>query len=54
MNFREMRESTSLQIDRQKGRGAGVGGHDGVEGRPGGVDLFGAFSSITLHYDGEN
>ena len=32
----------------------GLGGDDGLEPPPQDVDLFGAFSSITLHYDGES
>ncbi|KAI0921554.1 serine/threonine protein kinase, AGC [Taiwanofungus camphoratus] len=32
----------------------GLGADDGLEPPPQDVDLFGAFSSITLHYDGES
>ncbi|CCM01687.1 uncharacterized protein FIBRA_03751 [Fibroporia radiculosa] len=32
----------------------GLGGDDGMEPPPTEVDLFGAFSSMTLHYDGED
>ncbi|KAJ7276231.1 kinase-like domain-containing protein [Mycena haematopus] len=42
VNFRQMKESHSLQLD---------GEHEGrIEG---GGDLFGGFSSVTLHYDGD-
>lgn len=79
VNFRQLRESNSLQLDKQHShvpippspglRGVagamsqpgtpGLGGDDGMEiaGTAAGsqeVDLFGAFSSITLHYDGES
>ena len=72
VNFRQMRESDSLHLEKQhthipgspgpiKGvAGAGVpgtpglGGDDGLELPPQDVDLFGAFSSITLHYDDED
>ena len=70
VNFRQIRESDSLHLERQqphipgspniKGV-AGAGGvpgtpglDDGMEPPPPEVDLFGAFSSITLHYDGED
>lgn len=77
VNFRQMRESDSLHLERQHnhipgspgaahapfkgvaGAGApgtpGLGGDDGMEPPPPApdADLFGAFSSITLHYDGE-
>ncbi|PSR73637.1 hypothetical protein PHLCEN_2v10556 [Hermanssonia centrifuga] len=32
----------------------GLGGDDGMDISPHDADLFGAFSSITLHYDGES
>ncbi|KAJ3521973.1 hypothetical protein NM688_g8942 [Phlebia brevispora] len=32
----------------------GLGGDDGMDISPQDADLFGAFSSITLHYDGES
>ena len=74
VNFRQMRESDSLHLERQHnhipgspsppfmgvaGAGAvpgtpGLGGDDGMEPPPAPPDLFGAFSSITLHYDGED
>lgn len=70
VNFRNLRESSSLQFETQGVAGAGVGGvagtaglaglagADGTEGGPdaageGERDLFGAFSSVTLKYDGE-
>ncbi|EKM59681.1 uncharacterized protein PHACADRAFT_250330 [Phanerochaete carnosa HHB-10118-sp] len=70
VNFRQIRESDSLHLERQhthipgspniKGV-AGAGGvpgtpglDDGIEPPPPEVDLFGAFNSITLHYDGED
>ncbi|KAJ7283827.1 AGC/RSK protein kinase [Mycena rebaudengoi] len=43
VNFRHMKESTSLDLDLQTGLS--------VPGTP--SDLFGGFSSVTLHYDGE-
>ncbi|OSC99179.1 Pkinase-domain-containing protein [Trametes coccinea BRFM310] len=66
VNFRQMHESTSLQLEKQSsahfkavaGSGVpgtpGLGGDDGLEPSPQGVDEFSAFSSITLHYDGES
>lgn len=80
VNFRQMRESNSLHLEKQQphvppspgpphaqlrgvagaGIGApgtpGLGGDDGMDTAPlcQEVDLFGAFSSITLHYDGES
>ncbi|KAL6299122.1 kinase-like domain-containing protein [Sparassis latifolia] len=82
VNFRQMKESSSLHLERQHSQspqyphpnglhaqsqphlhgvaGAGVpgtpglGADDGLEPPPQDVDLFGAFSSITLHYDGES
>jgi len=62
-NFREMKESNSLHLDDQR---QGVGGVTGTGGAGFTVDdeefecaaqngdLFGAFSSVTLHYDGDN
>ncbi|KAJ7499082.1 Pkinase-domain-containing protein [Mycena latifolia] len=41
VNFRHMKESNSLQLERQ---------NSAVES---GGDLFGGFSSVTLHYDGD-
>ncbi|KAI0346733.1 Pkinase-domain-containing protein [Trametopsis cervina] len=75
VNFRQMRESNSLHLDKQQvvppspgpphaqiravaGTSVpgtpGLGGDDGLEPPPSDVDLFGQFSSITLHYDGES
>ncbi|KAI0676875.1 kinase-like domain-containing protein [Trametes maxima] len=66
VNFRQMHESTSLQLEKQNsshikgvaGSGVpgtpGLGGDDGLEPSPQSVDEFSAFSSITLHYDGES
>ncbi|OBZ77065.1 Serine/threonine-protein kinase nrc-2 [Grifola frondosa] len=70
VNFRQMNESTSLQLEKQStpqphaikavaGAGVpgtpGLGGDDGMEAPPPDVvDQFSAFSSITLHYDGES
>ncbi|KAJ7228823.1 AGC/RSK protein kinase [Mycena pura] len=45
-NFRHMKESHSLQLD---GEGEGWRGPE-----TGDRDLFGGFSSVTLHYDGVN
>ncbi|KAF7355173.1 Serine/threonine-protein kinase nrc-2 [Mycena sanguinolenta] len=41
VNFRNMKESHSLQLEVEP------------EGRIEGADLFGGFSSVTLHYDGD-
>lgn len=70
MNFRQLHESTSLHLERQHSvnpGGASLPGTPGAEGEGGAgdglaggllsaqdADLFGAFSSITLHYDGES
>lgn len=65
VNFRQMHESTSLNLEKQsihiKGVAGssvpgtpGLGGEDGLEPSPQGVDEFSAFSSITLQYDGES
>jgi protein-serine/threonine kinase len=61
VNFRHMKESNSLHLDDQI---VGVAGAspNGMPDTPGYdeldattvVDLFGAFSSVTLHYDGES
>ncbi len=57
VNFRRMEESTSLHLEKQENATqAGVqtpGTPDDLEPTSGG-DLFGAFSSITLHHDGDN
>ncbi|KAF8592497.1 Pkinase-domain-containing protein [Ramaria rubella] len=49
VNFRELRESASLDFERQVGS---VPGTPGVEERVE-TDLFGGFSSVTLKHDGE-
>ncbi|KAJ6629158.1 kinase-like domain-containing protein [Mycena sp. CBHHK59/15] len=46
VNFRHMKESHSLQLEE------GDGSYPGTP-MSGGGDLFGGFSSVTLHYDGE-
>jgi len=47
-NLRHIKESTSLHLEEQSGSGSsGKGGGLGTD------DLFGAFSSVTLHYDGD-
>lgn len=61
VNFRHIKESNSLHLDDQI---VGVAGASptGMSETPGDdeldsttiVDLFGAFSSVTLHYDGES
>lgn len=57
VNFRRMEESTSLHLENQQNTtqlGTQTPGTpDGLEPTSGG-DLFGAFSSITLHHDGDN
>ncbi|KAF9221874.1 Pkinase-domain-containing protein [Gyrodon lividus] len=59
VNFRHLKESRSLHLEEQFGVGAspippGTPGHDdGLDSPPDG-DLFGAFNSVTLHYDGES
>lgn len=57
VNFRRMEESTSLHLENQQNTtqlGAQTPGTpDGLEPTSGG-DLFGAFSSITLHHDGDS
>jgi len=56
VNFRRMEESTSLHLENQQNtaqRAAQAPGTpDGLEPASG-ADLFGAFSSITLHHDGD-
>jgi protein-serine/threonine kinase len=59
VNFRQMKESNSLHLDEQIIQGvAGAGvtpstpgltADDGMDAAD--ADLFGAFSSVTLHYD---
>jgi hypothetical protein len=54
VNFRRMEESTSLHLEKQQHAVMQTPGTpDGLEPASGG-DLFGAFSSITLHHDGDN
>jgi protein-serine/threonine kinase len=52
-----MEESTSLHLERQQNAAQAAmqtpGTPDGLEPASG-EDLFGAFSSITLHHDGDN
>lgn len=45
MNFRHLKESNSLHLEDQM---------KGMSLERGGEDLFGAFSSVTLHYDGDS
>ncbi|KAK0231093.1 AGC/RSK protein kinase [Armillaria fumosa] len=45
VNFRHLKESQSLHLEGAPGTSDGMGASD--------EDLFGAFSSVTLHYDGE-
>lgn len=65
VNFRRMEESTSLHLESQSSQikavaGAGVPQTPGTPGVDDGMepaadaDLFGAFSSITLHHDGDS
>lgn len=68
VNFRQMHESTSLQLEKQSSLtpikavagsalpgSPGLGGDDGLDPMsPRTVDEFSAFSSITLQYDGES
>jgi protein-serine/threonine kinase len=60
-NFRTLKESNSLHLDDQVVTAPGLpSGHRTRPGRTGsrrqtdGTDLFGAFSSVTLHYDGDS
>ena len=58
VNFRHLKESNSLHLEEQF---MGVVGVDAGPGTPGmddeldlpEGDLFGGFSSVTLHYDGD-
>lgn len=65
MNFRNMKESSSLDLDGTKrvpvpstpvpGTPGLFTTEDGMEPPPNPMDdLFIGFSSVTLHYDGEN
>jgi len=47
-NLRHIKESNSLHLEEQSGSGS-----SGKVGGAGTEDLFGAFSSVTLHYDGD-
>ncbi|KAG5648659.1 hypothetical protein DXG03_000005 [Asterophora parasitica] len=56
VNFRNLKESHSLHLEDQT---VAVGGspsrHPGTpDDEHGDEDLFGAFSSVTLHYDGDS
>ncbi|KAH9963166.1 Pkinase-domain-containing protein [Russula dissimulans] len=54
VNFRRIEESTSLHLENQQNTAAQTPGTpDGLDTSSGG-DLFGAFSSITLHHDGDS
>ena len=52
MNFRHLKESNSLHLEDQCLRSNGYS--KGMSMERGGEDLFGAFSSVTLHYDGDS
>lgn len=58
VNFRHLKESHSLHLeDQTQGPSShpstpGLPREDGMDGTS--DDLFGAFSSVTLHYDGDN
>lgn len=60
VNFRNLKESNSLHLDDQIATVAGRPfRHPGTPGldegiQADGTDLFGAFSSVTLHYDGDS
>ena len=53
VNFRQLKESNSLHLDDQYGCSQpgtpGLSIEDELDG-----DLFEAFNSVTLHYDGES
>ena len=52
-HFRHMKESQSLQLDREdQGEGTMTGSELADDGEAA-KDLFEAFSSVTLHHDGE-
>ena len=60
-NFRSLKESNSLHLDDQNVPGAGLPSRHRTRrrrrddvGQADGTDLFGAFSSVTLHYDGDS
>jgi len=52
VNFRHLKESNSLHLEDQCMRSNGY--RRGMRRERGGEDLFGAFSSVTLHYDGDS
>lgn len=55
-NFRHLKESNSLHLEEQMPTLSGKShssAHGGNTLGADGADLFGAFSSVTLHYDGE-
>ena len=52
MNFRHLKESNSLHLEDQSTRSSGY--RKGMSTDRRGEDLFGAFSSVTLHYDGDS
>lgn len=62
VNFRHLKESRSLHLEEQmRGvagtsvpAGPGTPGYDDGMDAPADGDLFGAFNSVTLHYDGES
>jgi len=58
VNFRNLKESHSLHLEDQTVGIAGITRQAGTAGSnrddADGVDLFGAFSSVTLHYDGDS
>lgn len=54
MNFRHLKESNSLHLEEQSRCTRGNGYTKGTRMDRGGEDLFGAFSSVTLHYDGDS
>jgi hypothetical protein len=62
VNFRHLKESRSLHLEEQiRGvaganvpAGPGTPGYDDGMDVPADGDLFGAFNSVTLHYDGES
>jgi len=52
-NFRSMKESTSLHLEEETiGMASTRRMYEGMQAD--GTDLFGGFSNVTLHYDGES
>jgi protein-serine/threonine kinase len=51
VNFRHLKESNSLHLEEQN---TGKNGCSKGTSMRGGEDLFGGFSSVTLHYDGDS